>query len=310
MNEVKTFLQEAFRLILYSLYPLFMLYVNFIILGLFVLNPKLFGLSAILVFYITTNILQSIILVYYVLLFTSEDNSTQEIFPMILETSIKKDLSRVNPFVSNNIHKHNIERNKICDICHTYKPPRAMHCDRCMRCFLKNDHHSILFDVCIAYHNYKYYFIFIVINLVRIIFVTTIITIDVSYAGETKQTWVVFIVFLSLSIFYFILFSVSLIFNINLISKNETWFEKSALDRYIKGDYSQTDVFQEGPILLFENSTDRTYLNPYNLGKKQNWKEVFGNNPIDWLLPLNTSLNNGMTFDKNDDDENQLLIEL
>lgn len=143
-------------------------------------------------------------------------------------------------------------------------------------------------------------------NLIRIISITVIVTLDVTYASESTQTWVVFIVFLAFSGLFFAIFTVGLIFNIYLISKNETWYEKNALDLYIKGDYSQSEVFQEGPVYLYSNSKDRKHLNPYNLGTSQNWKEVFGNKPIDWLWPSNTSLSNGTTFTKNGDDENQI----
>ena len=37
-------------------------------------------------------------------------------------------------------------------------------------------------------------------------------------------------------------------------------------------------------------------VNPYNLGRKENFREVFGDNPLLWFLPIFTSRGNGLSF--------------
>eukprot|EP01125_Pyxidicula_operculata_P020958 TRINITY_DN7890_c0_g1_i2.p1 TRINITY_DN7890_c0_g1~~TRINITY_DN7890_c0_g1_i2.p1 ORF type:complete len:148 (-),score=9.23 TRINITY_DN7890_c0_g1_i2:69-512(-) len=40
----------------------------------------------------------------------------------------------------------------------------------------------------------------------------------------------------------------------------------------------------------------RRNTNPYNLGKKENFKQVFGDSPYLWFLPVRNSIGDGLTF--------------
>ena len=64
------------------------------------------------------------------------------------------------------------EKEKKCEKCGSYKPPRAHHCRECNRCIVKMDHHCpyvflLLFDCrwinnCVAILNTKFFLLFLV----------------------------------------------------------------------------------------------------------------------------------------------------
>lgn len=302
--NTKSFLKEALALICYSLYPFYILYANFIFLGQFVLAPKIFPSSATLCFFVIFNVLQTLTMIYYILIFTSESKSTQDIFPMTSNIKIKRNFNNINPFIAEKLQEKSIEATHSCNICQTYKPPRCHHCSRCNKCYLKMDHHCIFLDTCIGFHNYKFFIQFMAINVIMIIFIVTIVSIDFSINTNNKTEVIVnYIIFASLSGIALCFFIPTLIFHcVYLISNNETTIEKLTLDEYLNGHTTYVDNFQEGPITQFSDSKDRTVLNPYNLGTKENWEQIFGNRVYDWILPSFSSTGDGITFKKNEAD--------
>lgn len=305
--EVCSFLREAFRLILYSLYPLYILYTNFVFLGLFILDPKIISDAFTLFFFITFNILQTFIIVYYILLYTSDCKGTQDIFLMASEKKTQQNLGNINPFIVETLQKESIQRSHICNICKTHKPPRCHHCSRCNKCYLKMDHHCLFLDVCIGFHNYKFFVQFLITNTIYIIIYVVILCIDI-FTTDDKTAIVVtnFLVSISLSGIVFTCILMTLIFHIKLLSYNETTIEYLCINAYLNGDHSYINVFQEGPISELSESKDRQVLNPYNLGTRENWREVFGSTFKDFISPLFTSAGDGVKFKKNyKDDEDE-----
>lgn len=306
--EMPRLIIEIIRLILYSLYPLFMLYINFVFLGIFILNPKVFNDVGILIVFILFNVFQTFTIVYYILVFTSDSKSTQDIFPIALEQKIQRNFKTINPFIAESIKNTSIEKTHLCEICKTYKPPRCHHCSRCNRCFLKMDHHCIFLDVCIGFHNYKFFILFLVSNIVFVSFYIIVIFIDIFGSGTFKnaETIVNFTISSVLSLLVIITTMIFLRKHFMLISNNETTIESLAINAYLNNDRTFVYIFQEGCIPRLSDSKDRKILNPYNLGIKQNWKDVFGNNFWEWISPSFTSSGDGITFKKNCVDENDL----
>lgn len=306
---IKSFLFEAGRLVLYALYPLYMLYTNFVFLGLFILDPKTINDAGVLVLFVIFNIIQTFIIIYYILIFTSESKSTQDIFPMTSERQIERKFANINPFVVETLQKGSIEKTHTCNICQTYKPPRCHHCYRCNKCFLKRDHHCVFLDVCIGFHNYKFFMQFLISNAIFIIFYITVLSVD-NLFGEMRwqsETLANFIVSISISTITLIIILILLLFHCKLISNNETAKEYIAINAYLNGDHSFNSVFHEGPITRLSESKDREILNPYNLGRRKNWADVFGDNFLEWVSPTFTSAGDGINFKKNySDDKNQV----
>jgi len=310
--ETKSFLTEAFRHILFALYPLFMLYTNFILLGVFILDPRKIGNAGIITLFVIFNILQTFIIVYYILIFTSCSKSTQDIFPMTSERKIERNFDNINPFIAETLQRGSIEKTHICNMCQTYKPQRCHHCNRCNKCYLKMDHHCLFLDVCIGFHNYKFFIQFLISNIIFVIFYVSIIDIDNGFSTSNIDTQIIVNLIISTSLCGVILLVMvlTLIYHCRLISNNETTIEYYAIDAYLQGDHSHGHVFQEGPMTKFSSSKDRKVLNPYNLGTADNWKEVFGNSIWEWISPSFTSAGDGITFKKNYVDKDELLFKL
>lgn len=306
--DVKTWFKEALTLGIYSLYPFYILYTNFVFLGLFIISPNLLGNWAILFLFLVYEVLQTFTVIYYILIYTSESKSTQDIFPLTSNIKIQRNFLNVNPFISERLKERSIEKTHSCDICQTYKPPRCHHCSRCGKCYLKMDHHCLFLDTCIGFHNYKFFFQFLIVNIIMILFNLTIVSIDTSVNTNNKtEVLVTFIIFAALSGIALCIFIPISIYHFFLISNNETTIEKITIDEYLLGNSTFVDNFQEGLIAQGSHSRDRKVLNPYNLGTKENWVQVFGNSPIDWILPSFSSLGDGVTFKKSSDNEERPL---
>ena len=302
MNEnTKSIIKELLSLTQFTIYPLIELYGYFVFIGLFCLqNESTNGVLLVLLF-ILYHIILTNKMVYFMQLYIKDGSTTLELFPHADKLSDEIGYENVNPFVKQNILERNIQKSQFCEICNTFKPPRCHHCSKCNRCLLKFDHHCHMFDTCIGFHNYKFFIQFLNFNLFgSIVF---LITIGLALGLGVAEQRGIFVNFIIAIVFYSIEFVVSLMFfsfHIKLLSRNETTIEYFALNAYLKGDHSYIHVFQEGPTRNFIESTDRAVLNPYNLGTKENFKEVFGDDFFSWISPTFTSKGNGVKFKLNE----------
>lgn len=309
--EIKQFLEESFVIVLYSIYPLFILYANFIFFGIFILGPNTFPEATILVLFVIFNFLLTLAILYYVLLSTTEGKSTQDIFPLVSKSKLHRNFESINPFIADTLLEKSIEKTHTCTICQTYKPPRCHHCKRCNRCYLKFDHHCVFIDTCVGFHNYKFFIQFLVANFFLVLYYVVILCIEFGIEGD-HSTQVVTNVVVSTTLGCLILFVniQTLILHLRLLPNNETIVEYYAINSYLEGDHTHIDVFQEGPIIEFSNSKDRKVLNPYNLGANENLREVFGNTPWEWISPSLTSISDGVSFKKNFTNESDMFVRL
>lgn len=292
------YIKDFFRVIFHILYPVLKLYSYFVIIGLICLEVHKFNSWTTILVFFFYHLISTLIVIYYMKLIINEGCSTKEIFPHVPTENKKVKLKGINVFIQQEIIKHSVIQVKTCGICKTFKPPRAHHCKICNRCYLKYDHHCFFLDVCIGFHNYKYLFQFICANIIQSFYF--IITISVQFNNPISTSIIVNnIIALSLELILLIIMIFMLSFHIYLITNNETTVEHEALNKYINGNTRFSEIFQEGPITQLSENKDRTILNPYNISPLENWKQVFGNNIIDWIKPDISSYGDGTSFIKN-----------
>ncbi|CAF4880273.1 unnamed protein product [Pieris macdunnoughi] len=197
---------------------------------------------------------------------------------------------------------------RYCNRCVLVKPDRAHHCSICARCVLKMDHHCPWVNNCVCFHNYKFFMLFLGYALLYCIFIMStclpyfirfwkmyqeykhahcdrfiengsytkqcmdILNGDFGAAGSSGRYHIVFAFFVAL------MFAVSLgsLFGYHcyLVSHNRTTLE----------------AFRAP---MFRGGADK---NGFSIGAFKNFKEVFGNSPNLWFLPVFTSLGDGCEY--------------
>ncbi|XP_050680527.1 palmitoyltransferase ZDHHC2-like isoform X1 [Leptidea sinapis] len=198
-------------------------------------------------------------------------SDTEESQRIILE-NFAKDLPIVTRTMSGSV--------RYCNRCVLVKPDRAHHCSICSRCVLKMDHHCPWVNNCVCYHNYKFFMLFLGYALVYCIFVmATCLPYfvkfwkgDFSSSSSAGRYHIVFAFFVAL------MFAISLgsLFGYHcyLTANNRTTLE----------------AFRAP---MFRGGSDK---NGFSLGVFNNFKEVFGNSPNLWLVPVFTSLGDGCEY--------------
>lgn len=291
-----------------SIYPFISIYNYFVIIGIYCIDDHNFkGITDLLIFIIYHAIILYIML-FYMRITNTEEMSTISKFPNMRITKEERDFSDLNIFIKNDIIKKKVQNINICNICKTYKPPRAHHCKVCNKCFLKMYNHCYILGVCIAFHNYKFFHLFIYNNFISFLFLLIVMISELIVGGSETKFLVHYIITTVIGIISLIYTIYFLRLNIFLINYNETTIEHRALNEILKGDTSRTYVFQEGLITSMVDVKDRKVLNPYNLGKELNLRQVLGENRLDWIIPTFSSLGDGVSFPKNYKDSGHELV--
>lgn len=166
---------------------------------------------------------------------------------------------------------------RFCEICQHVKPDRAHHCSVCGDCVLKMDHHCPWVNNCVSFTNYKFFTLFLgyAFSYCMFIALTTLQFFIKFWKNELNGMEHFHILLL---FFVSIMFALSLVslfgYHLYLVVHNRTTLESF-----------RPPVFQTGP--------DK---NGFSLGKFNNFQEVFGDNKNLWLLPVYSSLGDGVTF--------------
>jgi len=163
---------------------------------------------------------------------------------------------------------------RICKKCKYFKPDRAHHCSRCMRCILKMDHHCPFVNNCVGFHNYKFFILFLTWTVILALYIAACLAPSVWNLLTQKDsepdvtiaaTFIMGTVFgIGLSLFAAQHYS--------YVLSNQTTIE--ALEKKSKGE------------------------NVYNIGPFANFQQVFGTNGMLWFLPVSNSVGDGLVFPK------------
>jgi len=176
---------------------------------------------------------------------------------------------------------------RYCEKCLCIKPDRSHHCSVCEVCTLKMDHHCPWVNNCVGFANYKFfilflgyalsYCIFIAVTTARHFFKTWILkddeVDDVDEDPSAAKYHLLFVFFVS------ILFCLSISslfgYHIWLVLHNRTTLEQFRAP-------------------MFENNLSDP--NGWSLGKINNLREVFGDSVCTWLIPIKSSIGDGLSF--------------
>lgn len=170
---------------------------------------------------------------------------------------------------------------RYCSECSHIKPDRCHHCSVCNDCVLKMDHHCPWVNNCVGYYNQKFFFLFLGYAFLYCMYVMlSTLKYFIAYWSHDNainlnngKFHVIFLFFVSgmFAISLCSLFS----YHIYLISQNRTTLEAF-----------RPPVFRHG-------GSDRR---GFYLGKCNNFREVLGDQPLLWFVPVFSSLGDGLTF--------------
>ncbi|THD22995.1 Palmitoyltransferase [Fasciola hepatica] len=164
-----------------------------------------------------------------------------------------------------------------CLTCGLIKPDRAHHCSTCGKCILQMDHHCPWTNNCVGFHNHKYFIVFLGWGAIYCFYI-------VASSGPYFADFWTFTGDLSVDRFQVMfLFIVAVMFGIcqaglggyhvYLAARNQTTLETYA-----------TPKFRNGPP---DNRA-------FDLGRKANLQEMFGTNCCLAILPVRTTLGDGV----------------
>ncbi|XP_077301293.1 palmitoyltransferase ZDHHC20-B-like isoform X2 [Arctopsyche grandis] len=178
---------------------------------------------------------------------------------------------------------------RYCERCVHVKPDRTHHCSVCGTCVLKMDHHCPWVNNCVSFYNYKFFILFLGYSLSYCIYIasTSLQYFVIFWKGQLEGMGRFHILFL---------FFVSLMFAISLIS----FFGYHCY--LVMQNRSTLEAFR-API--FRSGSDK---NGFSLGRYNNFQEVFGDNPKIWLLPVFTSMGDGVNYPQRHVEEDAELL--
>ena len=154
-----------------------------------------------------------------------------------------------------------------CGSCQRIKVERSHHCKMCQKCVLKMDHHCPWLANCIGYYNFKYFCLVHIYGSLETFIITmsyweTLVNLNMNYNSDIIQCW--FVSFVYVTNFALMSFLMWLLYvNVRLVLNGETIIEQSDRER-------------------FPSSKS---FNPYDMGWKRNFTNVFGDNWLTWFLP-------------------------
>ncbi|CAF1595736.1 unnamed protein product [Adineta ricciae] len=172
---------------------------------------------------------------------------------------------------------------RYCFTCQCIKPDRAHHCSVCGKCVLKYDHHCPWTNSCISYANYKFFVLFLGWALMFCGYVAAtsleyfiLFWQDIPNAKSTGGKFHLLFLFFA-SVMFAISVSSLFFYHLYLTAKNRTTLESF-----------RAPIFADGP-----------QKEGFNLGCKQNFQEIFGNDLLKAFIPISTTRGDGVHYQVN-----------
>lgn len=264
------------------LFPATFIYLYFIFTSAYAIGVVFLNILFTLVAFIVYQVILLVAGFCYFRMIITTNTTTLELFPQIdteEESSSSEESLHLNPFEMENSDKLSGRAMGFCDICKTYKPPRARHCDVCNKCYLLRIKHSIWFDTCICFSTYKFYVLFLFYTLlISCLSAGCFIHGITLCVGDLVEEYLaVFIVALSLQILLLVLLVLELYECVRNILNNETQSEREERRERERGRRDRAG-------------------NKYFLGYYENWKKIMGKKWYEWAMPAWTTQGDGIYF--------------
>lgn len=193
---------------------------------------------------------------------------------------------------------------RYCEKCNCIKPDRCHHCSVCGICVLRMDHHCPWINNCVSFANHKYFVLFLGYRFALCLFVgattlpyffafwntpfpnphPSVPSNSTDSSANSKphdfnipfsaKFHILFLFFVS----FMLMFGVLSLFcyHMHLVFNN-----RSTLESF------------RPPLMTY--GPDK---NAYNLGRRENMKQIFGKKKLLWLLPIFTTEGSGLSFDQ------------
>lgn len=194
---------------------------------------------------------------------------------------------------------------RFCEKCRLIKPDRCHHCSICNICVLKMDHHCPWINNCVSFSNYKFFVLFLGYLFALCLFTAATTfpfflklwlnnlnnsTVTNEQLGQdlfqTNNTdpnrynavtfgvrfQILFLFFVSGMLTFGVMFL--FFYHVHLLLKNRTTLE----------------AFRQ-PLTTY--GPDR---NAFNLGFKENFRQLFGRSPFLWFIPVATTEGTGLVY--------------
>lgn len=166
------------------------------------------------------------------------------------------------------------KRRRYCLMCNVFKPERCHHCSACNRCVLNMDHHCPWINNCVGFWNRKYFLLL----LIYVFIITYTNTFTLAYDFYEAIKWGFNNKFLSNNdpkLTKNVMIIMTFIFNFTIMCLM-TAFLKFHL--YLAGTNKTTieNLDKQG----------KAYESPYDIGSKENFRQIFGNNPLLYPFPI------------------------
>lgn len=174
---------------------------------------------------------------------------------------------------------------RFCNKCQCWKPDRTHHCSTCRKCILRMDHHCPWFATCIGFRNQKFFLLFL--SYVSMFCITC--AISSSYAiydfiHEITKTSSVFlplnwVALCVISSVFGAAVAIFAIYSVYLAAKNTTVLESLESVRYKTTLPSSAYRYREAP-------SSKTIGNIFDLGWKNNLRQIMGEYAWQWFIPF------------------------
>ncbi|XP_075750689.1 palmitoyltransferase ZDHHC20-B-like [Rhipicephalus microplus] len=166
---------------------------------------------------------------------------------------------------------------RYCVLCHLLKPDRCHHCSTCRRCIMKMGHHCPWFNNCVCFSTYKFFLLILFYTVALCLYGLATLTAHLvewwSYAWLRKPYAFHVGFLLVLGTMLAVTLGSFLVMHLFMVSKNGTTIER------------------------LRDATFQELGDSFDLGNRyENFVEVLGPRKSLWMIPVFTSLGDGVRF--------------